>query len=61
MKKIGFIGTGSMGKLLIKQLIETGVILPQSIIAHSKFNLSAQDLASETGINVYESNRELDS
>jgi pyrroline-5-carboxylate reductase len=52
MTRYGFIGTGSMGSMLIRQFIQTGVVAPQDITACSKMGVSARALATETGIAV---------
>jgi competence protein ComER len=57
MTRYGFIGTGSMGSMLVKQFIATGKISPAEISASSKTGISAQALAGRTGITVAPSNR----
>jgi competence protein ComER len=59
MTRYGFIGTGSMGSMLIRQFIRTGVAAPQEIVACSRTGASAKALAAETGIAVKESAREV--
>ena len=55
----GFIGTGSMGSLLIRQFIKTGAVEATNIVASSKTGVSARALAAETGIAVMESNSDV--
>ncbi|PKL65592.1 MAG: hypothetical protein CVV32_03805 [Methanomicrobiales archaeon HGW-Methanomicrobiales-3] len=57
MTRYGFIGTGSMGSMLVRKFIGTGLIRPADIIASSKSGVSAQSLAGTTGITVVSSNR----
>ena len=59
MTRYGFIGTGSMGSMLIRHFIRTGVVAPQDIAACSKTGVSARALATETGISVKDSDREV--
>jgi competence protein ComER len=59
MTRYGFIGTGSMGSMLIRQFIRTGVMAPEEIVASSKSGASAKALAAGTGIAVQSSNREV--
>jgi competence protein ComER len=59
MTRYGFIGTGSMGSMLIRQFIRTGVMAPQEITACSRTGVSAKALAAATGIAVKESDREV--
>jgi competence protein ComER len=59
MTRYGFIGTGSMGSMLIRHFIRTGVATPQEITACSRTGISAHALATETGIAVVESNRDV--
>jgi pyrroline-5-carboxylate reductase len=59
MTRYGFIGTGSMGSMLIRQFIRTGVVAPQEITACSRTGASACALAAETGIAAGESNRDV--
>ncbi|MGB7787700.1 pyrroline-5-carboxylate reductase family protein [Methanoregula sp.] len=55
MTRYGFIGTGSMGSMLIRHFIRTGVAAPQDISACSKTGASARALATDTGITVKDS------
>jgi pyrroline-5-carboxylate reductase len=55
----GFIGTGSMGSMLIRQFIRSGAITPDSVVAVSKSGHSAKSLAAVTGITVKEAVREV--
>jgi competence protein ComER len=59
MTRYGFIGTGSMGSMLIKQFIKTGKIVPAEITASSKSGISARSLAGKTGISAVSDNRTL--
>jgi pyrroline-5-carboxylate reductase len=56
MTRYGFIGTGSMGSILIRQFIGTGTIPAGAIHASSKSGTSAYALAQETGIVACRSN-----
>lgn len=57
MTRYGFIGTGSMGSMLVTQFIGTGKMTPAEITASSKTGISARALAGKTGITVAPSNR----
>lgn len=57
MTRYGFIGTGSMGNMLVRKFIGTGLIRPADITASSKSGVSSQALATATGIAVVPSNR----
>jgi competence protein ComER len=57
MMQYGFIGTGSMGSMLIRKIIGTGLVPPGGISASSKSGLSAQALAGSTGITAERYNR----
>jgi pyrroline-5-carboxylate reductase len=59
MTRYGFIGTGSMGSMLIRHFIRTGVAAPQDIAACSKTGVSARALATGTGISVKDSCRDV--
>ena len=59
MTRYGFIGTGSMGSMLIRHFIRTGVVVPQDITACSRTGVSARALATETGICVKDSDCEV--
>ncbi len=50
MTRYGFIGTGSMGSMLVRQFIRTGLVTPAEITASSKTGLSARALAEQIGI-----------
>lgn len=50
MTRYGFIGTGSMGSMLIRRFIQAGVAAPGGIAACSRTGASARALAGETGI-----------
>jgi pyrroline-5-carboxylate reductase len=56
MTRYGFIGTGSMGSMLIRKFIGTGIIAPRNITASSKTGISARALAERTGITAAPSN-----
>lgn len=56
MTRYGFIGTGSMGSMLIRKFIGTGRIVPGEIIASSKDGHSARALAAQAGIAAAPSN-----
>lgn len=56
MTRYGFIGTGSMGSMLIRKFISTGRIAPGDIIASSKSGHSARVLAARTGITAVTAN-----
>jgi pyrroline-5-carboxylate reductase len=56
MTRYGFIGTGSMGSMLIRKFIGTGMITPGDITASSKSGVSARALAETTGIAAAPSN-----
>jgi competence protein ComER len=57
MTRYGFIGTGSMGSMLIRKIIGTGLVAPGGISASSKSGISARALAGKTGITAAPSNR----
>jgi competence protein ComER len=57
MTRYGFIGTGSMGSMLVRRFIASGGIAPAAITASSKTMVSARALAGATGIAAMESNR----
>jgi pyrroline-5-carboxylate reductase len=59
MTRYGFIGTGSMGSMLIRHFIGTGVVTPQDITACSRTGVSARALAADTGITVKDSDRDV--
>lgn len=56
MTRYGFIGTGSMGSMLVAQLTGTGTVKPADIAASSKTGISARELADRTGITALPSN-----
>jgi pyrroline-5-carboxylate reductase len=56
MTRYGFIGTGSMGSMLVRKLTGNGIIAPAAIAASSKTGLSARALAEKTGITAAPSN-----
>ena len=57
MTQYGFIGTGSMGSMLIRKIIGTGLVAPGRVSASSKSGISARALAGTTGITAELSNR----
>lgn len=57
MTQYGFIGTGSMGSMLIRKCIGSGLVAPDAISASSKSGISARALAGTTGITAEPSNR----
>ena len=57
MTRYGFIGTGSMGSMLIRKIIGMGLVAPGGISASSKSWVSARALAGTTGITAERSNR----
>jgi pyrroline-5-carboxylate reductase len=59
MSRYGFIGTGSMGSMLIRHFIGTGVVAPEDIAACSRTGASARALAADTGISVKDSDRDV--
>jgi competence protein ComER len=56
MTRYGFIGTGSMGSMLVRKFTGTGIIAPADIAASSKTGISARVLADRTGIAAAPSN-----
>lgn len=56
MTRYGFIGTGSMGSMLVRKFIGTGMIARGDIVAASKTGISARALADRTGIAAASSN-----
>jgi competence protein ComER len=58
--KIGFIGTGSMGRTLVEAFIRSGKLSPQDLFIHNRTRAKAELLASKyPGIHVAADNREL--
>jgi competence protein ComER len=57
MVHYGFIGTGSMGSMLVRKFIGTGLVRPAEITASSKTGISARALAEKTGIAAVPANR----
>lgn len=57
MTQYGFIGTGSMGSMLTKKFVETGVIEPAATYINSKNGLSSAALAKTTQAIAVPSNR----
>jgi competence protein ComER len=57
MIRYGFIGTGSIGGMLIRKFIDTGAVAAESISGSSRTGDSAMILSQETGIHVPGSNR----
>jgi hypothetical protein len=56
MTRYGFIGTGSMGSMLVRKFISTGTVAPAGIAASSRTGISARALADKTGITAAPSN-----
>jgi pyrroline-5-carboxylate reductase len=56
MTRYGFIGTGSMGSMLVRKFTGNGMIVPADIAASSKAGISARVLADRTGITAAPSN-----
>jgi pyrroline-5-carboxylate reductase len=59
MTRYGFIGTGSMGSMLIRQFIHSGAVKAEEISACSRQGRSARAVAEKTGIAVKDSPREV--
>lgn len=59
MVQIGIIGTGSMGRMLVRSFIESGAAGPEEIIASSRTKESLLALATETDIRCGRDNREV--
>ncbi|UUX92158.1 pyrroline-5-carboxylate reductase family protein [Methanoplanus endosymbiosus] len=57
MAEIGIIGTGSMGSMLIRSFIRSGILKPEEITASNRSEEKLLRLAEETGINRAASNR----
>jgi pyrroline-5-carboxylate reductase len=57
MTRYGFIGTGSMGSMLVRRFVATAGVAPDAISASSKTMVSARALAGTTGITAAPSNR----
>jgi competence protein ComER len=57
MLQFGFIGTGSMGSMLVKKFVERGMIEPAAIYINSKNGLSSEKLAKTTQVIASPSNR----
>ena len=57
---VGFIGTGSMGSILIESLIRSGALLPEQVIAGNRTPAKAEQLARKyPGLKVARSNIEV--
>jgi competence protein ComER len=56
MTRYGFIGTGSMGSMLVRTFTGTGILSPADIAASSKSGISSGALAAKTGITAAPSN-----
>ena len=50
MTTIGFIGTGHMGSILVRKLIETGAIKAEEIYVSNRTPEKAEQLARELGV-----------
>ena len=56
MTRYGFIGTGSMGSMLVRKFTGTKTIVPADIAASSRTGVSSRALAGKTGITAAPSN-----
>jgi len=56
---IGFIGTGTMGRAIIKGLLDSGFTSKNKIIASEIVKRTAENIQTETGINIVDNNPEL--
>ncbi len=60
MMKVGFIGTGSMGSILIESWISSGALLPEDILASNRTLSKAEQLAiRHPGLTALKSNIQL--
>lgn len=59
MTTFGVIGTGSMGGMLVRKMVETGQADAHAVIAYNRSEEKALALAGETGVHVAESARKL--
>ena len=59
MTRIGVIGTGSMGGMLIRKFVETGAFSAVDIMASNRSPDKARAIAAATGIGIAGSNRDL--
>jgi len=59
MARIGIIGTGSMGGMLIRKFVETGAFSAGDVIASNRSPDKARAIAAATGIGIAGSNRDL--
>lgn len=60
MSKIGFIGTGSMGQILIDAFIRSGALQPENVIVYNRTRQKAEQVASRhSGVTVAPNNNEL--
>ncbi len=59
MATIGFIGTGSMGGMLIRKFVETGAFPAGDFIATNRSSDKAMAIAATTGIGIAGSNLDL--
>ena len=59
MVRIGFIGTGSMGGMLIRKFVETGAFKAGDIMASNRSPEKARAIASQTGIRAGKDNRDV--
>ncbi len=59
MARIGVIGTGSMGGMLIRKFVETGAFPAGDIVARSRSPEKARAVAAATGIEIAGSNLDL--
>ena len=56
MTRYGFIGTGSMGSMLVRKFTGNAIIVPADISASSKTGVPARALTDKTGITAVPSN-----
>lgn len=59
MAKIGVIGTGSMGGMLIRKFVETGAFPTGDVLASNRSSDKVRAVAAVTGIRIAESNLDL--
>lgn len=59
MAKIGVIGTGNMGCMLIRKFVETGAFLADDLVASNRSPEKVGEVAAVTGIEIAENNLDL--
>jgi pyrroline-5-carboxylate reductase len=52
MYKLGFIGTGTMGKAIVKGIVAKGVIAPKNIMIYDIDNKKSAEISQETNVNI---------